>query len=385
MQYCTVLRPHYLYYYQGRYGIIPYLQMGKGKILLNIYPVGFDPGNSETSLVAFLPNGEQRTLTIPSYAGRGLSSDLNRFRNMHLAQTDVLQPGEYVLRCPEIDASEYFVGTLALSQSQISTSARGDINRYWSTFMLLLLLTVLGTLIPDAEFEVFLVTGIPIETYSNQNRLKVRNVLEGEHHFTLNGRERLAVVQVGKVIMEGAGAMIATGDERMLRQAVIDIGGRTTDLYTADGQMPLIPLCKGAALGVELVSDMVSRTFQERSGRALTVQETRSILRAAVGNGHYPLIYANGQEVSPIDIYHLADDALRSVGRNITTFLSQTWASGELGAVATDLAKVFLVGGGAYYFYLDVARLIPHVTVPLQPELANALGYAELARHLQSR
>jgi hypothetical protein len=130
---------------------------------------------------------------------------------------------------------------------------------------------------------------------------------------------------------------------------------------------------------------MVSRTLEERSGRALTVQETRSILRATVGSGQYPLIYVNGQEMSSIDIHRLADDTLRSVGRDITTFLSQTWASGELGAVGTDLAKVLLVGGGAYYFYRDIAYLIPHVTVPLQPELANALGYAELARHLWSR
>jgi hypothetical protein len=65
--------------------------------------------------------------------------------------------------------------------------------------------------------------------------------------------------------------------------------------------------------------------------------------------------------------------------------VSQTWASGELGAVATDLAKVFLVGGGVYYFYRDIARLIPHVIVPPQPELANALGYAAFAHHLQSR
>lgn len=352
---------------------------------MNIYSVGFDPGNSETSLVVLLSNGEQRTLTIPSYAGRGSSSNLKRFRSLHSAQTNVLLSDEYVLHCPTIDASEYYVGTLALSQSTLSTSARGDINRYWSPLMLLLLLTILGTLIPDDEFGVLLVMGVPIETYNDQNRLKVRKALEGEHRFTLNGRERLVVVQVGKVIMEGAGAMIAVGDERMVRQAVIDIGGRTTDLYTADGQIPLIPLCKGTPLGVELVGDMIGRTFQERSGRALTVQETRSILRAAVGSGRYPLIYANGQEVSQVDMHHLIEDALRSVGRDITTFLSQTWANGELGAVATDFAKVLLVGGGAYYFYRDIAYLIPHVTVPPQPELANALGYAELARHLQLR
>lgn len=351
----------------------------------NRYAVGFDPGNSNTSLGAFLANGEKVTFTIPSYAGRGSFNTLQRFSSNSVAQSNAIQPGDYVLHCPEIDGSDYFVGNLALSQSQLSTSARGDINRYWSTLMLILLLTVLGAVIPDTEFEVLLVMGIPIETYSEQNRLKVRKALEGEHHFNLNGRERLAIVQVAKVIMEGAGAMIAVGDERMLRQAVIDIGGRTTDLYTTDGQRPLISLCKGAALGVELVGDLLNRTFQERSGRALTVQETRGILRAAVGSEPYPLIYAHGQEVNTVDLHHLTEDALRSVGRDIVTFLSQTWASGELGAVGTDLAKVLLVGGGAYYFYRDIARLIPHVTVPLQPELANALGYAELAHHLQSR
>jgi hypothetical protein len=49
------------------------------------------------------------------------------------------------------------------------------------------------------------------------------------------------------------------------------------------------------------------------------------------------------------------------------------------------MARVLLVGGGAYYFYREIAPLIPHVTVPQQPELANALGYAALARHLRVR
>ncbi|HET8845516.1 MAG TPA: hypothetical protein VFN35_28870, partial [Ktedonobacteraceae bacterium] len=181
------------------------------------------------------------------------------------------------------------------------------------------------------------------------------------------------------------GAVIACGDERPIRQAVIDIGGRTTDLYTADGQMPLIPLCKGTALGVEMAAEMLNHTFEEHTGRALTLQEMRQVVRSAVGNGQYPLLHANGQEISSIDLQHWTEDALRSIGRDITTFLAQTWASGELGAVATDLAKVFLVGGGAYAFYRDIVKLIPHVTVPSQPELANALGYAELAFHLQSR
>lgn len=355
-------------------------------MLRYVYPVGFDAGNSETTAVTYTATGERQTVTMPSYVGRGSSHKLGRFRQMNpFGAANGFQPGEFVLVCPEIDHAEYFIGILAIRQSRAATAARGDINRYWSPFALRLLLTAVGALILDTEFEVAVVTGIPIETYSDQNRRKVRAALEGEHRFILNGRERFAVVSVEMVIMEGAGAMIACGDERPIRQAVIDIGGRTTDLYTADGQMPLIPLCKGTPLGVEMAAEMLDSTFEEHTGRALTLQEMRQLVRSAVGNGQYPLLYANGQEISSIDLHQWTEDALRSVGRDITTFLSQTWASGELGAVATDLAKVLLVGGGAYAFYRDVVRLIPHVTVPSQPELANALGYAELAFHLQSR
>ena len=354
--------------------------------MLNSFDIGYDPGNSETSTVAITPDGEQRFLTIPSRVGRGSFDDLRRFRNMRSVQAlDVLHSGEYILYCPEIDASECYVGGLALSQSRISTSAFGDNNRYWSLHTRQLLLTTTGALISDSRYELHVVTGMPIETYSDLNRRKVCDALEGEHHFILNGRERLAIVHVEKVIMESAGAMIAYGDDRPLRQGVVDIGGRTTDLYTSEGQMPLIPLCRGAALGVELAADIVSRTFQTRYGRALTPQEIRLVLRASVGSNQYPPIHTHGQEVSPIDLRQQTEDALRSFGRDIATFASQVWANDELGGVATDMAKVLLVGGGAYYFYQDIAKLIPHVTVPQQLELANALGYAALAHHLRLR
>src|SRR6266567_2660141 len=143
--------------------------------------------------------------------------------------------------------------------------------------------------------------------------------------------------------------------------------------------------CRGAALGVELTAEVVSRAFQAQHGRALTPQETRSVLRASVGSDRFPLIYARGQEVNSLDLRRWTEEAMRNVGRDIATFASQTWANDELGGVATDMARVLLVGGGAYYFYREIARIIPHVTVPQQPELANALGYAVLARHLRLR
>jgi len=358
--------------------------------VLKQYDVGFDPGNSETAVVIIDPDGSRKARICPSYVCRGSYDALARFRMMSgngqsVHPSEVLQPDEYVLTYPDTGTSEHYVGELALSQGKGASSARGDISRYWSPIVLLLLLTIVGLCIPDDEYEAHVVVGVPIETYSDQNRRKVRHCLEGEHCYLLNGQRRRAIVSVEKVIMEGAGAMIAHGDDRAVRQVVIDVGGRTTDLYTANGQAPLIPLCRGASLGVELAAELLNATMQARCNRALTPQETRSVLRATVGSSQYPPIHANGQEISPIDLRLWTEEALRNVGRDITTFVSQTLANGELGAVATDMAKVLLVGGGAYYFYRDIAKLIPHVTVPQQPELANALGYAALARHLLLR
>ena len=45
----------------------------------------------------------------------------------------------------------------------------------------------------------------------------------GEHRFTFNGVQRLAVVRVSKTIMEGAGAMIAYGANGELTQGCIDV------------------------------------------------------------------------------------------------------------------------------------------------------------------
>ncbi len=358
--------------------------------MLNSYDIGFDPGNSETCVVVTSSAGEQTALAFPSFVSRGSFSELNRYRSMagqgrEMPLSEVLQTGEYILSSLDGEATEYFVGALAISQGRLATSGRGDPHRYWSPRTLQLLLTATGALISDGEFGLHVVTGIPIETYSEQNRRKVREVLEGEHRFNLNGQERFASVRVEKVIMEGAGAMIAFGDSRIIRQAVMDIGGRTTDLYAADGQAPLIPLCRGVALGVELAADFLNQRVHAQYGRVLAPKETRAILRATVGSGQLPPIYVNGQELSPNALRQWTEEALLSVGRDIVTFISQTWTNSELGMVATDMAKVLLVGGGAYYFLRDIATIIPHVTVPTQPELANALGYSELARQVRLR
>src|SRR6266446_3670433 len=146
------------------------------------FDIGYDPGNSEASVAVICPDGSQRVQTCPSYFCRGNYDALARIRTMSgrgqsVHPSEVLKPDEHVLTYPDTGASEYYVGELALSQGKGASSARGDISRYWSLIVLLLLLTVLGVCIPDNEYEAHVVVGVPIETYSEQNRRKVRNYL----------------------------------------------------------------------------------------------------------------------------------------------------------------------------------------------------------------
>jgi hypothetical protein len=348
------------------------------------YDIGFDFGNGETSAVISSSSGENlQWITLPSFVGRGSLSELARFRGMtrHFEHpSEALKAGEYVLHDGH---TECFVGHLALSQGHLATSARGDSSRYWSEHALQLLLTVAGALIPDPVFELDLVTGIPIQTYQQATRQNVKDLLEGEHRYRLNGEERRAVINVSAVIMEGAGALIAYGRNETIPQAALDVGSRTTDLYTAEGHVPLTPFCRGTPLGVDLAADAISEAVEETYGRALTQQERRALLRAHVGNGAYPTIFVDGQPLEQSLLEHWTEEALRRVGREIATFAAQVWQSSEQGRVATHLAQVLLIGGGAYYFYHDLVARIPHLIVPVHPELGNALGYRALAEQVR--
>jgi plasmid segregation protein ParM len=221
--------------------------------MLPVYTYGHDFGNAETCGVLF-DRGIQRAITLPSATALGSLYDLAQKRSAISdsytdSLTEALKKGEYVL---EYNGGELYLGELALKQSRTATAARGDISRYWSPRSLHLLLSASGSLIPHPEYHLNIVTGLPVETFVNADiRKKVKQALEGEHRFTLNGVRRLAVVRVMKIIMEGAGAIIAHGANGEIMQGCIDPGGRTTDLFVAEGQNPILHLCKGKELGVE--------------------------------------------------------------------------------------------------------------------------------------
>src|SRR5437870_2487821 len=59
--------------------------------------------------------------------------------------------------------------SVALEQSAHASSARGDVNRYWSGHTLRLLMVLAGTLIKAPTFALRVVTGLPVKVWDNES------------------------------------------------------------------------------------------------------------------------------------------------------------------------------------------------------------------------
>ena len=283
-----------------------------------------------------------------------------------------LRKDDYVFNDDPIDM---FVGGLALRQSKMQDSGRGDSGRYWSERSRQLLLVMSSALIPESEYGLYVVTGLPVSVYlaSQENRRKVKRLLEGRHEFTVNGKYHVAHIIVERVIMEGAGATIAYGLPKA-RQGIIDIGGLTTDTFASQGQEPLTHLCGGTDLGVEMAGDMLQEVVSQRYQRILSKDEIWGILHRYVnGSGKISGFYANRQEIP--DLREIARTAVDIVGKQIAGYIATTWNDCKTGITASSFAKVLLIGGGALFFARHIQQALGDVDTPDEPEFANSLGY----------
>jgi hypothetical protein len=352
---------------------------------LAVYYAGYDPG-SRIATLHLAPHDHldalPRALSIPSIVADGNAADLINTRTTtdpNASLASLLKKHEYVL---DYEGQEYYTSELAENEGKNATTALGASDRYWSLHSLFLLLTLAAALIPERQFELRIVTALPVTLYRNkENRTLVKKALEGWYPFTLNGRDREVVVKVGAVVMEGIGALIHHGEE-VGKQAVIDIGERTIDLVAADGQTPIGNLCDGDILGVGQIADELIREIKGQYKRILSSLEAHEQLYAYANGKPLPRLSANQQPIPADEIHRVIERAVARVGRSINVFIAQTWNQ-EGGAVASNFSPVLLIGGGAHYFEHSIKLLIPLVDLPEDPEDANARGYLDLALSLE--
>ncbi|HTI14308.1 MAG TPA: ParM/StbA family protein [Dictyobacter sp.] len=351
------------------------------------YPYGHDFGNAEIGGVTVI-NGKTASMSIPTAFSK---VDVQAMHNLGI---NMKQSDMHMIQFYE-EETAYAVGDLALQQAVEVYHGRGDIQRYASKFSLRGLLTIAATLIPDHEFGLYVVAGLPAETYIKNSALRttVKNSLDGTYRFTINDEKvpRRVTIEIATVVMEGAGALIAYKDtpaSKITESAVIDIGGRTTDLYVARGQVPMVEYCKGKPVGVEVATQMMMDAFEHKYDRPLSLLEAREIMHAYASPAEYasyPEISVYGQAINKYELERLVKEAITQVGSEIVSFVASAWRQSDRDSVAASFKPVLNIGGGVYYFYNFLKQRIPHLSRPDDPVHANALGYCNLANRLLVR
>src|SRR5712691_8386268 len=151
-----------------------------GAYFMKWYPYGHDFGNAEIGGVSVI-GGTIRALSIPTAFAK---VDTKAMRNLGI---NVDQPDMHIIQFSEEEMA-YAVGDLALQQAVEVYHGRGDIQRYASKYSLRGLLTIAATLIPDPSFGLYVVAGLPAETFMKNSALRstIKAQLDGTYQFVLN-------------------------------------------------------------------------------------------------------------------------------------------------------------------------------------------------------
>lgn len=353
------------------------------------YPYGHDFGNSKTEGVVYFGN-EIRQLSMPSAICEGTYEELSSKSNRdNLHNLGVITPQSHILKLKDY---EFYIGNLAIEQSpsvEIATlTSRGDITRYRSIKSLAMLLAASGTLIKDQEYGLIVVTGLPILTMSDEYASAIQCALEGDHTFILDGIERTAHVAIRKVIMESSGANIAHGHVGNVKYGTVDIGGGTTDISMNNGLIPITSQCRSFDIGVETAVDAFISAFFKQFNFPLTASDAMKIQCAYIsGKGYETIATVRNARASGSAVDTLVKKAMNDVGSRIASSIKRAWTGSLLSdIVASDAESILLIGGGAYYFADMVRSIFPdRLTIPANPECANAMGYARLALCILSK
>ncbi len=346
---------------------------------IKTYAYGHDFGNSDTNGV-MIGNGWHQERQIPSVFAPGSWGDVeNMAKSAGKSINEYLQFGHYCLEyVNEQDRTiEKYVGSKVFDDRLEPMTTRADQERYWRNgYSKEALMVGSGSCVQDEAYNLHVVTGLPIKLYTQDNARLVQNALKGTHTYRLNGAWRTVTVESVRVIMEGAGALIAYGTgQGDSMEGVIDIGGETTDLYVARSMRPYKALIRGTRLGVANIADKLGEKFQQDFHRSLNLDTCNVLLRQHVNRMPYIQIKdRNHMYIDPAELANLIENAISEIGTQIATFVSQIW-----GENVFDMQRILIVGGGAHYFKPAIVERFRNARSIPKPEMANAAGYASMA------
>lgn len=276
-----------------------------------------------------------------------------------------------------VDGRRYFVGDLAIRQSEIASRSL-DENRVEDRNARVLLYTALA-LFSQWEQQTFnIVSGLPTVFYGPLKDGWV-NSLRGSTvvRFGQGGdeRERTIAIDRVRVVPQPMGTLydrvlnsignVADTDLTRLRVGIIDIGFKTSDFAVAD-HMEFIDRLSG------------STTTGLASAYGLIAERLRNEFRIVKENHEMDEIVRRGElrlAGKPYDISAIKRDAFERVANKIVTDLESLWDYRAFDAI-------LLTGGGGQALAEFVLPRFRNAYLVESAQFANARGFIKLAANV---
>jgi plasmid segregation protein ParM len=177
--------------------------------------VGLDPGNYEVKVVG--RKGFDRFL-----------SELGEYRELKLVNNFLRDDMIY-----EYNGVKGFAGTLAKRESEFAGSMMGTSKLH--NDMLIRVLLALHRYDTEHESRFNIVVGQPIINHNHQQKEAIKKMLKGRHEFTLNGVQKVIIIENVEVAAEGASAYWSSPKKGKIR--IIDAGSGTVNIATIENGM----------------------------------------------------------------------------------------------------------------------------------------------------
>lgn len=177
-------------------------------------------------IIAGVDAGNKNVKIYGPYGEKVFPSELGEYRERKLEQSFSEDDMEYVF-----NGKRGFAGTLAQFESQFTASRMGDSKAH--NEMLIRVLLGLHRYCDETDFSI--VVGQPISKHIEDEKMKMKKLLEGTHEITVNGVTKQINIIRAEIAAEGGSAFWSHPIKGLVR--VLDIGSGTVNGATlSDGR-----------------------------------------------------------------------------------------------------------------------------------------------------
>lgn len=315
-------------------------------------------------------NGKESPLVIPSVIGDAIELT---FEMGSLSKKPSLRNKIKHLNV-KYDGSEYFIGNMAIEQSNtpyrsLSSDRNADI------VSRLMLLTGLSLLTTNLEQDFIIVTGLPVKDFIHYKKLYEKTFV-GKHEITVSGITKNLNVEKVIVVPQPYGTFCdglfkedgtLEDDFSKSHVGVIDVGFKTSDFIQVKKYNYLDKFSATSSNGMSIIYKDIQKYLSSK-GYEKEDFELEDIIR----EGYWDTL--DGR----IDLTEEINKSKKNLVKKIVSEVKSLWKN------IPELRYVLISGGGgAFLFEEFMNELGDYITLAPNSQFANVRGYKKWGDYLK--